>query len=372
MKTKTILLSAFVSVINLSVSKSQSSSIPAYKVKAAIISLNGEDVRMANDRAADILKLELEKTDSYEVIDRYDAAYILKGTATLDNCYALKCLLEVGEKIECKKIFTGRVMRIDDNITIELKMIDVPSKSIEKTEVIEFLNIPNEVSLMIGITLKKMLGIAYDDVVYNNLTKKHDFENANNTPHIDRLRLDGPRMGVLCYTGKTAHLLSSSKSNGGFDAAPVMFQFGYQFEKQYLNEGNFQALLEVIPMMTGIEQQLFIPSITVLNGLRSNIGGWEFAFGPTFNIIQTAKVYDDQGRNLIGKEIPESKKYDTKVQLDSRGDYHFNSSFVFAFGKSFRSGSLNIPFNIYVVPTYKEGIKVGVSFGFNAKNMKSK
>lgn len=34
--------------------------------------------------------------------------------------------------------------------------------------------------------------------------------------------------------------------------------------------------------------------------------------------------------------------------------------------KTFKSGKLNIPVNFYVVPN-KEGIRVGASFGFNAK-----
>ena len=31
---------------------------------------------------------------------------------------------------------------------------------------------------------------------------------------------------------------------GGFDAAPIMTQIGYQFEGSYLSAGNFQALIE--------------------------------------------------------------------------------------------------------------------------------
>ena len=61
--------------------------------------------------------------------------------------------------------------------------------------------------------------------------------------------------------------MQAKKNVGGFDAYPAMFQFGYQFEKQYLNEGNFQALFEFIPMISGLEQNTFIPSFTLMNGL---------------------------------------------------------------------------------------------------------
>ena len=69
-------------------------------------------------------------------------------------------------------------------------------------------------------------------------------------------------------------ILQARESGGGFNANPLMFQFGYQFEVQYLNQGSFQALFEFIPMITGLDQGKFLPSISVLNGMRSNISGW--------------------------------------------------------------------------------------------------
>src|SRR5205807_1836717 len=106
--------------------------------------------------------------------------------------------------------------------------------------------------------------------------RKFDFDNSNNNPQVDRLKLDGPRMGFVGYSGTLAQRISDPKSSGGFGAFPVMFQFGYQFEKQYLNEGRAQALFELIPMVTGLDQGYFIPSLAVLHGIRSNVNGWEF------------------------------------------------------------------------------------------------
>jgi hypothetical protein len=42
------------------------------------------------------------------------------------------------------------------------------------------------------------------------------------------------------------------------------------------------------------------------------------------------------------------------------------AGFIVAVGKTFKSGRLNIPVNMYVVPS-KDGIRMGASFGFNAK-----
>jgi len=49
-------------------------------------------------------------------------------------------------------------------------------------------------------------------------------------------------MGVAFFTGEFGQILKAKPSNGGFDMYPSMYQFGYQFESMYLNEGSFQAL----------------------------------------------------------------------------------------------------------------------------------
>ena len=41
--------------------------------------------------------------------------------------------------------------------------------------------------------------------------------------------------------------MTSSKNSGGFDMFPISSMIGYQFEKQYLSSGDFQALIEFIP-----------------------------------------------------------------------------------------------------------------------------
>lgn len=53
-------------------------------------------------------------------------------------------------------------------------------------------------------------------------------------------------------------------------------------------------------------------------------------------------------------------------RLDSRGDYRFGTSFIFALGRSFKSGRLNIPVNVFFIP-HKTGWRFGASMGYNAK-----
>jgi hypothetical protein len=226
------------------------------------------------------------------------------------------------------------------------------------------------------MTLCEMFKIPYDLALETSLTKKFAFESANNNPNTSILKLNGPRMGLIVYTGETSKILQRSKEKGGFGAQyPVMFQFGYQLEKQYLNEGNFQALFEFIPMITGLDQGMFIPSCSILNGLRNNKNGFEFAFGPTFSLVKTADVYKDANGEYQLKSSWDATQgvnpHPIINQSDSRGDLNLSSGFIFAVGKSFKSGNLNIPVNVYIVPSNK-GLNIGISMGWNASKEKNK
>jgi len=204
-----------------------------------------------------------------------------------------------------------------------------------------------------------------------SLSEKDKLADAINTPMADRLKLNGPRMGFTMFTGTTADLLRKPEHEGGFDASPVMFQFGYQIETQYLNSGNFQALFEFIPTITGLDQGLFIPSLTILNGIRSNKSGWEFAFGPTVSLTKQADGYyqNDEWVRITPEMDRSTINEPITTRLDSRGDFAISPGFVFAVGKTFRSGKLNIPVNAFVIPG-RDGVRFGVSFGYNSRKSK--
>lgn len=317
-----------------------------------------------------------DKKDTLELVDKYNSTYTAeRNKQFVNNCFGKLCLVEIGETIGSEKMLSGSVERYGKTIVVTLRLIDVRSKSIEKTFVKEFLSLPEEIQGIIHISVREMFKYPNDKNLVAKLTERFEFDNAINNPNKDRLRLDGPRLGSVFYTGDIQNRLMESKSSGGFDAAPIMFQFGYQFEKQYLNEGNLQALFEFIPMITGVDQGYFIPSLTILHGLRSNINGWEFALGPTMNLITTSNGYYDQNNQWQlestwtkdPKNINTSNPFEIKQRMDSRGDYTLNTGFVFAVGRTFKSGKLNIPINAFAIPS-KHGTRIGISFGFNAKN----
>lgn len=341
------------------------------KISLAVLSMDTKDVPMTAEAAGNMLRIEMEKLNQYEILDRYDVKYVTqKKQLDITNCYGKLCLVEIGKELDVTKMLSGTIEKINGTIYISLRLIDIPSNKIEKTHIREFRDIPYQLQNMTSIVLREMFGLPNDETLENSLTVKHTQENAINTPYANRLNLNGPRMGFTVLTGDYANIFSKPLNEGGYEAVPVMFQFGYQLEARYLNEGNIQALFEFIPMITGLDQGLFIPSLTIMHGLRNNKNGWEFAFGPTLNFVHKAKGYYDADGvwNLESNwtDTLSPNPYSLTTRIDSRGELDFTSGFIIAVGKTFRSGKLNIPVNAYIIPNNK-GMRFGLSFGFNAK-----
>jgi len=323
-----------------------------------------------------ILRLEINRINKYELLEESDVTYLASAKdVKITNCFGKICLIEVGQAIGVKKMITGSVQNLGDNLIINLKVYDVAENREEYSQLSEFLNVPTHIRTMMQITVNSMFGLPNDEATIVKLSRKDDYENTLNTPNQVQLRSDGPRMGLTFFTGEAASVIKSKENHGGYDGYPYMFQFGYQFEKMYLNEGNFQALFEFIPMVTGLDQGLFIPSFTLLNGLRNNQTGWEFAFGPTFSVSRKSYGFYDSTDNWIRvnntNSTPASKSFDNQPdvlqhRIDSRGIPTIQTGFLVAAGKTFKSGKLNIPVNMYMIPG-KNSFRFGLSMGFNSR-----
>ncbi|HEX8547811.1 MAG TPA: hypothetical protein VF691_12670 [Cytophagaceae bacterium] len=343
----------------------------AQRPKVTVLNIDTKGVPPDPAMMGNLVRTELDKLDTFEVMDRYDVNYVIeKNQLSVNNCYGKICLVEAGKVIGADKMLTGYVEKFGKNIVVTLKFIDVKTGTVQHTQIVEFLDLPEEIQSMVTITVNRMFGRKEDAVLAERLTKKFNYESSTNNPDKDILRLGGPRMGFIAFAGGEAEQLRRETKDGGYGAFPVMFQFGYQFEQQYLNEGNFQALFEFVPMITGLDQGKFFPSVSILNGLRSNLNGWEFAFGPTFSLTKKADGYYDGGVWKLehdwkgGPENPNTNEIITRN--DSRGDLALNSNFVIAVGKTIKSGKMNIPINAFFVPS-NNGARFGISFGYNAK-----
>ena len=340
------------------------------KTTLTVLNVDTQGLNFTPEQMGNLLRIEAEKLDSFEVMDRYDVAYLIKkNNLILDDCYGKICLVETGTVLGADKMLSGSVELYGETIFLTLRLIDVKRKVIERSHVQEYLDIPKEIQLMMRVSLRKLFDLPVEKNLEEGLTKKFNYESAINNPNANSLNLNGPRMGVMYYMGELAEVLQEKESKGGYDMYPVMFQFGYQYEIQYLNQGAFQALFEIIPMLTGLDQNRLIPSITFMNGMRNSRWGLELAFGPTFNVVKQAQGYWEDGIWHLENEWNNENgfnPYEVIYRLDSRGEFRLNTGFVFGIGKTFRSGKLNIPVNLFVMPAVAN-TRVGISVGYNTQ-----
>ncbi|MDB5234034.1 MAG: hypothetical protein JWR44_1027 [Hymenobacter sp.] len=139
------------------------------------------------------------------------------------------------------------------------------------------------------------------------------------------IQLDGPRVG---FTILSARVVDKAHENGT-DLNPFLTQFGWQFETRLFRLPNgVSGLVEFVPLIGGLEQGAFLPSLSGLLGIRG-AKGFEFGLGPNLTPL---------GANV-----------------------------VLAMGTSVQSGGINFPINVAVVPG-KEGVRVSLLVGFNARH----
>jgi len=338
------------------------------KISIAVIGIDTKGVQLDNTSMGNLVRLELEKANKFEVLDKYDVANLLQENGIdANNCFGKTKLIEVGKLLKVDKILTGNIEKFGDKIIFVLRMIDVGTGKIENTNVMEYLNLEDEIQTMARLSVNNIIGIENDNLLVDLLI---DYDNLISSPKTT-VRLNGPRMGASYVTGNLAKRLGASEDEGGYNMFPVSSIFGYQYEFQYLSSGDFQALVEMVGAFSGLETGNFIPSLSIMNGFRFNNSGWEIGLGPIFRVSKMAEgFYDDNGNWKLIHDMPEGTDYITKFALDSRGNAKLSTSLIIAFGKTFRSGYLNMPVNLYFVPK-KEGSTIGLVFGFNiAKKQK--
>ncbi len=137
------------------------------------------------------------------------------------------------------------------------------------------------------------------------------------------MKLNGPRFGVTYISqGKLTRRLEDEYEI----SSPVITQFGWQFETQIFNiDGGPSGLIEFVPLIGGLDQGIFLPSASLICGLRAK-SGLEIGFGPNVSAAGTGVVI--------------------------------------AAGTSFTTGNVHFPFNFAVVPS-RDGARFSLMCGFN-------
>ena len=169
-------------------------------------------------------------------------------------------------------------------------------------------------------------------------------------------KLAGPRIGFTYITaGPIADFI-----HDGFDFDEDDFYgstgpafttlYGWQWESRFADGGNVTGIVEWVVLVGGMEKGMFLPSASSIIGARTD-GGLEFGIGPNLSL------------SGIGM--------------------------VFGVGYNFKSGNLNLPINISVIPgkkmtgeietwegdefsnsmseeyEYNTGTRIAITLGFN-------
>ena len=143
-------------------------------------------------------------------------------------------------------------------------------------------------------------------------------------PAARSVSLAGPRVGITMLSPGVIDSLHERN----IAVRPVISQFGWQIEKQFFTtQGGLTAVTEWVGLLGGLEQSHAIPSLSWMVGLRTSSGA-EFGIGPNITPAGTA--------------------------------------LAIAAGITLRSGVVNIPFNVAVVPS-GAGVRLSVLTGFNLR-----
>ena len=139
------------------------------------------------------------------------------------------------------------------------------------------------------------------------------------------LKLSGPRLG---FTVLSSRLVDNLEEEHMETVSPFITQFGWQFETRIFTlENGTSGLFEFVPLVGGLEQGRFLPSLSALVGIRGP-KGMEFGVGPNLSVA--------------------------------------GAGLVFAAGTNFQSQGINFPVNVAFAPS-KDGARFSVLFGFNSR-----
>jgi hypothetical protein len=139
------------------------------------------------------------------------------------------------------------------------------------------------------------------------------------------VNLSGPRFGLTMLSPGNMDALKEKNIR---IQRPLVSQFGWQFEKRlYTTDQGVTALTEFVPLISGLEQGVALPSLNWLVGIRTT-NGTEFGIGPNITPVGVGLVV--------------------------------------AAGITVRTGALNIPLN-FAVASSRSGARVSIMTGFNVR-----
>jgi TolB-like protein len=97
------------------------------KLRVAIMDFSSEDLSKADARKiSDLIRTEMINTGQYTVIERNEMNKILNEQGfQMTGCTDVSCAVQAGKLMSARKILVGTIMKIDQNIIINGRIVDV-------------------------------------------------------------------------------------------------------------------------------------------------------------------------------------------------------------------------------------------------------
>ena len=166
-------------------------SVNAQMETAGVVSVFTQNVKISPELAESILRIELTKTQKFNVLDKLDMLETINDQKIgVTNCFGKKCLTSVGKAASIDKIATGSIENLGKKIVVTIKILDVESEEYTKIAVEEFIVLDDEIQNMVKITLNKALGIDNDPEMMNNFV----YYNQPPSSPTTFIKNNGPRM----------------------------------------------------------------------------------------------------------------------------------------------------------------------------------
>jgi len=219
---------------------------------------------------------------------------------------------------------------------LKVKVIEITSLEVR------FKKYDNIYGPLYTILKTELTMIKYENGIKDLFLEQVETKNlsSNNAPKIkgelgyDQIKYGGPRVGFTVFDNG-----SSKDRLAEYNYSPFITQFGWQFEARiFSSTEGMSGLVEWVLLVGGVEKGLFLPSASMLFGIRAK-NGVEFGVGPNLSL------------SGIGM--------------------------VFAVGGSIQSGRMVFPINLSFVPSVNKpsygglstgtGARVSLTFGFNTR-----
>ncbi len=111
----------------------------AEKMRVAVLDLQPKNASPELALAvSDYIRVEMVKYDTYELLDRDNMNVILKEQAFQQSgCTSAECAVEIGQLLNCQKMFVGSLSKIGSTFFLTMQRVDVETAKVDYADAVE-------------------------------------------------------------------------------------------------------------------------------------------------------------------------------------------------------------------------------------------